>query len=174
MTFDPYLTAEPHIQFHIAAALTALCLGPIALYRRARDRTHKIIGYMWLACMVAVALSSFTITSFGVVGPFSPIHLLAVWTLWSLYLAIRHVVQGRIALHRVVMRNLYWYGLIIAGLFNFLPGRTTNALFFEGKEHLGYFVLVGGVALLVCNSIMQKRRVPTSHNFPLEKPATMV
>ena len=24
------------------------------------------------------------------------------------------------------MTNLYWYGLVIAGLFNFLPGRLVN------------------------------------------------
>ena len=174
MTFAPYLTAEPHIQFHIAAAILALCIGPVALYRKRRDRVHKIIGYTWVTLMALVALSSFLITSFGIVGPFSPIHLLALWTLWSLHLAIKHVVAGNIAMHRLVMRNLYWYGLIIAGLFNFLPGRSTNALFFDGREELGLWVLGAGLALWAANAMRQKRRLSTHSKFPLEKPAPMV
>lgn len=174
MTFAPYLTAEPHIQFHIATAILALCIGPVVLYRKRRDRVHKIIGYTWVTLMALVALSSFLITSFGIVGPFSPIHLLALWTLWSLYLAIKHVVAGNIAMHRLVMRNLYWYGLIIAGLFNFLPGRSTNAPFFDGREELGLWVLGAGLALLAANAMRQKRRLSTHSKFPLEKPASMV
>ncbi len=174
MTFDPYLAAPINIQFHILSAIIALGLGPFALYRQRRDIWHKTIGYVWVVCMMTVALSSFTITSFGVVGPFSPIHLLAIFTLWSLYQAIRHVVAGRIALHRLVMRNLYWYGLIIAGLFNFLPGRSTNALFFEGKENFGYVVLGAGLLMLAGLAWYQRQRVEVRENFPLEKPATMV
>jgi len=173
MTLDPYLSIAPNIQFHIACALLALMLGPVALYQRTRDRRHKVVGYTWVVLMGSVALSSFTITSFGVIGPFSAIHLLAVWTLWSLFLAIRHAAAGRIALHRSVMRNLYWYGLIIAGLFNFLPGRATNALFFQGQEHNGYYVLGAGIAVLVANSLRQKRKLSSNDIFPLEKPAAM-
>ena len=135
MTLALYLTAAPHIQFHIALAIVALGLGPVALYRKRRDCVHKMFGYAWVVCMAGVALSSFTITSFGVFGPFSPIHLLAVWTLCSLFIAMRHVINGRIALHRLIMRNLYWYGLIVAGLLNFLPGRSTNLIFFEGNDN---------------------------------------
>lgn len=174
MTLEPYLTAAPHIQFHIALAIVALGLGPVALYRKRRDRIHKMYGYAWVVCMTGVALSSFTITSFGVVGPFSPIHLLSVWTLWSLFIAMRHVINGRIALHRLIMRNLYWYGLIIAGLFNFLPGRSTNRIFFEGNETAGYWIIIIGTALLVANSVLQKRRLGAGRIFTLEKPATMV
>lgn len=174
MTFDPYLTVPPHIQFHIAVALISLMLGPVALYRTKRDRVHKMIGYTWVVCMAAVALSSFTITSFGVIGPFSPIHLLAIFTLWSLFAAMRHVINGRIRLHQIVMRNLYWYGLIIAGLFNFLPGRATNALFFDGREQMGYVVLGVGILALIVNTVLQKRRMSTTGIFPLEKPASVV
>ena len=79
-----------------------------------------------------------------------------------------------LAEHRLVMRNLYWYGLIIAGLFNFLPGRSTNALFFDEREELGLWVLGAGLALLAANAMRQKRRLSTHSKFPLEKPAPMV
>lgn len=178
MTLAPYLTAAPNIQLHIVLALVSLILGPVALYQRKKNRTHKIVGYIWVVSMAGVALSSFTIHGFGVIGPFSPIHGLAIFTLWSLYAAIRHVIAGRISLHRLVMRNLYWYGLIVAGLFNFLPDRATNHAFFPENPHLGYMVIGLGVSALVLNTIRQKRRlnksVSKSRIFPLEKPATMV
>ena len=178
MTLAPYLTVAPNIQLHIILAVISLILGPAALYQRKRNRTHKIIGYIWVVSMAGVALSSFTIHGFGVIGPFSPIHGFAFFTLWSLYSAIRHIISGRIAQHRLVMRNLYWYGLIIAGLFNFLPGRATNHVVFPENPQLGYVVIGLGISALLINTIRQKRRmnksVPKSRIFPLEKPATMV
>lgn len=177
MTLAPYLTAAPNIQLHIALAVISLILGPVALYMR-KNGSHKVIGYIWVTCMAGVALSSFTIHSFALIGPFSPIHGLAIFTLWSLFAAIRHVIAGRIALHRLVMRNLYWYGLILAGLANFLPGRATNAVFFPENSDHGFVVIGLGVSALIVNTIRQKRRlaksVPKSRIFPLEKPATMV
>jgi len=178
MILIPYLSAAPNTQLHIILALASIVLGPFALYRHKRDRIHKIVGYIWVICMAGVALSSFTIHSFALIGPFSPIHGLAIFTLWSLYTAIRHVIAGRIALHRLVMRNLYWYGLILAGLANFLPGRATNYAFFPENPAHGFVVIGLGVTALVINTIRQKRRliksVPKSRIFPLEKPATMV
>lgn len=178
MTLAPYLTAAPNIQLHIVLAVISLILGPVALYMRKKNCTHKIIGYIWVICMTGVALSSFTIHSFAVIGPFSPIHGLAIFTLWSLYSAIRHLIAGRIALHRLVMRNLYWYGLIVAGLANFLPGRATNHAFFPENPSHGFVVIRVGVSTLVINTIRQKQRlnksVSKSRIFPLEKPATMV
>ena len=68
----------------LAAALVAHFLGPFALDRARRDRLHKVLGYTWVLAMAITALSSFFIHSFPVIGPFSPIHLLALFALWSL------------------------------------------------------------------------------------------
>lgn len=178
MTLALYLTAAPNIQLHIVLAMVSLILGPVAFYMPKKNRTHKIFGYIWVVSMAGVALSSFTIHSFAVLGPFSPIHGLAIFALWSLFEAIRHVIHGRIALHRLVMRNLYWYGLFLAGLANFLPGHATNAAFFPENPQLGFVVIGLGVSALVINTIIQKRRLHKSVSktrvFPLEKPATMV
>lgn len=158
MSLLPLIDATPIIQLHVGAAATALVLGPFALYRARRDRLHKIQGYVWVLAMGVVAVSSFWIHSFAVIGPFSPIHGLAIFTLWSLYTALRHVFAGRIALHRLVMRNLYWYGLIIAGLFNFLPGRTTNRIFFGQTPELGYLVLGLGLTGIAVVLLRGRRR----------------
>ena len=62
MTFEPFLTAAPHIQIHAATAFLAILLGPIAIYRRRRDRIHKITGYIWVTTMAIAAISDWTVS----------------------------------------------------------------------------------------------------------------
>jgi len=159
MSLLPLLQASPVIQLHVGAALLAIVIGPIALYRLRRDRLHKVLGYVWVLAMGVVATSSFWIHSFAVIGPFSPIHGFALFTYWSLYTGMRHVFAGRIALHRLAMRSLYWHGLWIAGLFNFLPGRVTNRIFFGANPELGYLVLALGLGAIVVWGIRARQGV---------------
>ena len=160
MTLAPLLSADPIVQVHVVSALLALGLGPAALYRRRRDRLHKLLGYVWVGAMAVVALSSFGIHSFAVIGPFSPIHALSLFTLWSLFEGMRLILSGRIVAHRTVMRNLYWYGLCVAGLFNFLPGRTMNRVLLGGQDGLGYVVLGLGLGLTLL-AVVRGRRAAT-------------
>lgn len=157
MTLVPLYTADPIVQFHVVCALFALVLGPVALYRRRRDRVHKLLGYSWVCAIAGVALSSFGIHSFAVIGPFSPIHALSLFTLWSLYEGLRLILSGRVIGHRIVMRNLYWYGLCVAGLFNFLPGRTMNKVLLGGQDGLGYVVTGIGLGLILL-AVLRGRR----------------
>lgn len=147
MTLTPLLHTPLYLQIHIAGALISIVLGAFVILRRRRDRIHKISGYIWTVAMAAVALSSFWIHEIRVVGPFSPLHILAFVTLWSLWVGIRHAIAGRINAHRTVFRNLYWYGLLVAGTVNFLPGRRMNQAVFGSDPELGYW-LMGAVATL--------------------------
>ncbi|WP_420859569.1 DUF2306 domain-containing protein [Marivivens marinus] len=158
MSPEPYLSAPTAIQIHAAAAFVALVLGPWVIYRPRRDRLHKTTGYVWIAGMAVAAMSSFAIHSFPLIGPFSPIHLLACLALWSIYRGIAAAVQGDIRTHREVFRSLYWYGLVIAGLVNFLPGRTTNRTFFGEDDHLGWVVIGLGGTLLVADFLRRRGR----------------
>ena len=159
MTLTPFLTAAPHIQLHAIAALVALLLGPVALYRTRRDRLHKITGYVWMLAMLVTALSSFAITNFGVIGPISPIHLLSVLALWSLWRGVTTIRAGNVAAHRATLRNLYWRGVMIAGLFNFLPtGRMVNRVVFPDTPELGWVVIALGLAALVAQGLWDWRR----------------
>lgn len=162
LTLQPLLDADPTIQLHVLAASAALLLGPLALYRKRRDRVHKITGYVWVLAMGMVALSSFWIHTFPMIGPFSPIHLLAIFALWSLYEGMRHVFAGRIREHQEVMRSLYWHGLLLAGAFNFLPGRVMNRMIFGDMPQLGYVVLALGLAGIFAHGVLGwvKRRAP--------------
>ena len=130
MTLTPLLTAPLVVQLHVCAALCAIVLGPIALWRRSRDHWHKRLGYAWVVAMGATALSSFAISDAHVIGPFSPIHGLSVFTLWGLWQAVNAARQGRIAHHSQGMRSLYFWAMGVAGLFTFLPGRRMNTVFF--------------------------------------------
>lgn len=152
MTLSPFFAAAPEIQVHAIAACVALLSGPVAMFRRRRDALHKGAGYLWVLAMACVALSSFLIHGFAVIGPFSPLHGLALLTLWSLWVGVRHARQGRFNAHRAVFRNLYWFGLMVAGAVNFLPGRTVNRMVFGSAEDLGWgviaFAAMAGVYLL--------------------------
>jgi len=131
---DIFLAAPHYVQLHAIAALVALGTGPIALYRKRRDIWHKAIGYVWIIAMVSVAFSSFWISSFGVIGPFSPIHLLSIWTLYVVVRAVQFARQGKIVAHLRMLKSLYWGGLWVAFALNFLPDRMTNRIVFGTQE----------------------------------------
>ncbi|MEC3860304.1 DUF2306 domain-containing protein [Mesobacterium sp. TK19101] len=150
-SFAPYLSSDIIVQTHAAAATVALVLGPVVIHRRRRDRTHKVAGYVWVLAMAFAALSSFGITDFAMIGPFSPIHALSVLVLWSLWVGMRHAFRGEIAEHRDALRSLYYRGLLIAAAFNFLPGRVVNRMFFNDHRELGYVVLALGLGLVLAD-----------------------
>jgi uncharacterized membrane protein len=61
-------------------------------------------------------------------GPWSPIHLLAIFTLVTLPLAVLHARRHRVPDHRRAMISIFVGGLLIAGAFTFLPGRIMHAV----------------------------------------------
>ncbi len=144
----------PLVQVHLWSAAAALLIGPFAIYRQRRDRTHKVLGYAWIVALGIAALSSFGLHAvilhfyFG----FGVIHLLAIWVLLQLFLGLRDAIQGRIAVHRARMAGLYWQGLTVAGVFTLLPGRVLNEALFGGHPEIGFWVILGfGAGLLVMN-----------------------
>ena len=123
-------TAEQPIPFHAYAAFLAVILGGIQLLRPKGTGTHKYLGYAWVVLMLWVSVSSFWIHTIKVIGPFSPIHLLSIFTIWSVFEAIRSARRGNISRHKRMMKLLYLLALIVTGLFTMLPGRTMNAVIF--------------------------------------------
>ncbi len=158
MTLAPFLSAPPAIQVHMAAAVLAVLLGPLALYRARRDLLHKVLGYSWILAMTTVAVSALFIDAVIGIGHFGVLHLLVPVTFVSLFSGLRHAMARRIEDHRAVMRGLYWNGLTIAGLFAFLPNRRLNRSLFAEMPELGYVVIAGGVALLIWRNSASARR----------------
>ena len=132
------LNGEQHpIPVHAYAAFIAVVLGGIQLSRPKGTRSHKYIGYVWVSLMLFVSVSSFWIHSLRVVGLFSPIHLLSIFTIWSVFDAIRSARVGNIIKHKRIMSLLYVLALVLTGLFTLLPGRTMNAVIFGEQIELG-------------------------------------
>ena len=141
MTLTPLLSLSPIIQLHVCAALIALCVGPLALWRKARDRMHKWLGYLWVTSMAVTALSSFGISShFSPIG-LGPIHILSVYGLSGLWLALRAIYRRDIREHAQIMENVYVRGVALAGAFQLLPGRSFQRALIPDVPMLGYAVI---------------------------------
>ncbi|MEM6760977.1 MAG: DUF2306 domain-containing protein [Pseudomonadota bacterium] len=146
---EPLTSAGWAIQAHVVMALCALCLGPVALWRKRRDRAHKIIGYVWVMALAGAALSSFAIpSSFTSLGA-GPIHLLSVYALLSLGTAMRAIWWGDVARHSVIMAQLYARGVVLAGAFTLLPGRVLQRSLIPEAPELG-LALMAVVLLWIC------------------------
>lgn len=111
----------------------AAVLGAVQLARPKGGVLHRQIGLAWAGLMIAVALSSFWIHEFRLIGPFSPIHLLSLLTLGSVTAAIWAARTGRINRHRQIMRQLYFLALVLTGAFTMLPGRLMHSVVFGGQ-----------------------------------------
>ena len=160
MNFQAISNADPVIAVHIICGLCALVVGPIALYSNARHALHRAAGYLWVFSMILLAGTSFFIDGLKAFGRFGPIHLLSVLTLWSIFEAMRQIYQGNMILHRRIMTNLYWYGLVIAGLFNFLPGRLVNrTISGDASGELGYVVIILGALCLLGWHLKDRRQI---------------
>ena len=123
MRWDLMIEAGPVVVVHAVAAVLAFALGMAVLWRRKGGRWHKMLGKVWVLLMLVVALSSFGIHEIRAWGPFSPIHLLSVYTIGSLIFAVYAIRSGFVKQHRSAMVQLYVSGLVVAGAFTFLPHR---------------------------------------------------
>jgi uncharacterized membrane protein len=95
MSLAPLLNAAPAIQIHAFAAMGVL----------------------------TVALTSFWIHEIRLLGPWSPIHLLSILTLFTVPLAVWAAHRHHVSTHRKAMISIFLGALLIAGLFTFVPGR---------------------------------------------------
>src|SRR5258708_5888009 len=100
MTLAPLLSADPAIQFHAFAAMTAFGLGLVQLAAPKGTLPHRTIGWIWVALMLVVSVSAFFIHQIRLWGPWSPIHLLVIFTLVILPIAVCHPHRHEVHKHR--------------------------------------------------------------------------
>ena len=129
-TFAPLLNAPPVIQLHAVAAMAAFALGVVQLSAAKGTLPHRTLGWIWVTLMVVVSITAFFIHEIRLWGPWSPIHLLAIFTLVTLPLAVWHARRHAVAKHRTTMIGIFTGALVIAGLFTFVPGRIMHAVVF--------------------------------------------
>ncbi|MEH6519674.1 DUF2306 domain-containing protein [Sulfitobacter sp.] len=132
MNFSPFANASLVIQIHTLLALGAVALTVGIFSLRKGSPLHRTMGWAWVLMMAVVALSSFWINELRVVGPFSPIHLLSILTLWTLVRGVTAARGHHVKDHKRQMKTLVFGALITAGAFTFLPGRLMHAVFLGG------------------------------------------
>src|SRR6266571_1482595 len=130
MTLAPLLEAPPPIALHAMAAMAAFALGIAQFAAPKGTIPHRTVGWIWVGLMLAVALSSFLIHQIRLWGPWSPIHLLSIFTLITLPLAVWAAHRHRVASHRLAMTSIFLGALVIAGAFALLPGRIMHEVVF--------------------------------------------
>jgi uncharacterized membrane protein len=120
------------IIIHLATVIPAVPLGAYVLWRKKGDAMHRLLGKLWVMLMVVTAIASFWIgePDTGIRGTgLSFIHLFTVLVLVSVPLGIWSIRIGDVAGHQKAMQGIY-IGLIVAGLFSFIPGRILGSLVF--------------------------------------------
>ena len=132
MTLTPLANASLMIQIHTALALAAVALTIAIFSLKKGSSYHRVMGWTWVIMMASVAISSFWINTINLIGPFSPIHLLSIFVLWSLFRAVTAARSHRVADHKRAMQGMAFGALLIAGAFTFLPGRLMNAVLLGG------------------------------------------
>lgn len=121
-----WLASMSVLVLHLSTALAALVLGAVILVRAKGTAMHRMLGRTWVALMTTAAVSSFWLT--GLNDGFSVIHLLSVWTLVAMALAIYFVRKGNVKSHKRFMVGTF-LGLAGAGVGALMPGRTLFLLF---------------------------------------------
>jgi uncharacterized membrane protein len=132
MNLAPMINAQPVIQFHVILALLAMILTATIFSLPKGSPLHRRLGWAWVVVMALIALSSFRIHTLRWIGPFSPIHLLSLLVLCSLYVAVRAARTQDIRTHQRIMKSLVLYGLLITGAITFMPGRLMHQIISGG------------------------------------------
>ena len=112
---------------HLSSVLLALPLGVSQLVLPKGTMRHRTVGYIWCALMVATALVSFAVHEINP-GGLSPIHIFSVVTLVVTPLIIFNARTGNIQAHQRSVLGLMLGGLVLAGLFTFIPSRALGSL----------------------------------------------
>jgi uncharacterized membrane protein len=130
MSLAPLLNAAPVIPLHAFAAMAAFALGLVQLLAPKGTLPHRTLGWIWVVLMAVVAGSSFWIHEIRLVGRWSPIHLLSIFSLVMLVVGVVAARGHNVRRHKRTMVSIFAGALVIAGLFTLLPGRIMHAVVF--------------------------------------------
>ena len=82
--------------------------------------------------MILIAGTSLFIHTIRIWGPWSPIHLLSLFTLLVVPLAVLRARQHQVQAHRWAMIWIFTLALVVTGLFTLAPGRIMSKVVFGG------------------------------------------
>jgi uncharacterized membrane protein len=137
MNLSLIATAPLPVQIHLGTIVPAFVLGTWMIFASKKGSpVHRSVGKAYLLLMSITAVAAIFIREPSLagmdIGPLriGPIHIFVVVTAWSVYTALASVRRGDIKSHRGAMLGLYFGGMILAGLFAFLPRRMMWRMFF--------------------------------------------
>ncbi len=110
--------------------MLSLLLGIFILARPKGSLVHRALGYAWLVGMALAVLSSLFISQIRLWGPFSPIHLLSMFTIFSLLYGWRAARRHDRRAHQITMIATWVGALGLNFWFTLLPGRAMHEVFF--------------------------------------------
>lgn len=130
MSLTPLLSAAPEIQLHAFAAMSALLLGIVQFAAPKGTLPHRTLGWVWVGLMLLISASSFLIHGIRLWGPWSPIHLLSMFTPIMLVVGVLAARRHRVRAHKITMISIFAGALVLAGLFTLVPGRIMHCVLF--------------------------------------------
>jgi uncharacterized membrane protein len=130
MSLTALLGAAPEIQVHAFAAIAAFALGLVQFTAPKGTLPHRTVGWMWVVLMLVITASSFLIHGIRMWGPWSPIHLLSVFTPLLLIVGVLAARGHRTRAHKITMISIFTGALLLAGLFTLVPGRIMHSVVF--------------------------------------------
>jgi len=130
MSLTPLLNAAPEIQLHAFAAMSAFALGIVQFAAPKGTLPHRTLGWIWVVLMLVISASSFLIHGIRMWGPWSPIHILSVFTPIMLAVAVVAARRHRVRAHKITMMSVFAGALVLAGLFTLVPGRIMHTVLF--------------------------------------------
>lgn len=135
MTLAPLLAAPLLIQLHVALGVSAFAVGAVRLICPDRDGMDRVLGWSFLALLLLTAGSAFLLPSPGK-GPslmgLTPMHAFAALAVAGAGAAVVAAQQGDRLRWRKVVTATFSGVLVMAALFELLPGRMLNTVLAGG------------------------------------------
>lgn len=118
---------------HLATVVPAFLIGACLLFAKKGTPSHKRFGRVYMVLMLVTACISLLMQA--QVGPlllghFGYIHLLSFLTIYAVPMAYFSAKKGNIKRHKNSMIALYVGGMLVAGVFAFMPGRMLHGWLF--------------------------------------------
>ncbi len=117
------------IKLHIGFAIMGIVTGVIAMVARKGSLFHRRMGRAFAYSAALTTLVSFLIHEIRLWGIWSPIHLLSLYVLFSIWYGVTAVRKGRLAQHATTMRIVFTSGFVVATGFTLLPDRLLGQAF---------------------------------------------
>jgi len=119
------------VYIHLIAAIWLLLSGIAQIFLSKGTKLHKVTGWTWMIAMLVVAISSFWISGFvDWIYGYGPLHLLSIWVIVCVIVALVSVKRGNIRLHKAYTLGAFLgsIGAAIAALL--IPNRLLYDFFF--------------------------------------------